>query len=181
VVSLDTGLGWRPRARSSRHRDARQGSPFQQLKTATRPYPPRSPPPAAVQPAQSNSSNKVSCSPPGAARRAFREFHGVQVGSAITVAPAWASVAAVTAVSSSLVAFAEYAQDPVAVFFAEVGDGGAGGLRDSQSEQAEHRARARLGRHLDDRLVATASDGVVPQPMAGVSRSSTAGLRTTRS
>jgi hypothetical protein len=33
-------------------------------------------------------------------------------------------------------ALAAYAQDPVAVFFAEVGDVGAGGFEDPQAEQA---------------------------------------------
>ena len=35
-------------------------------------------------------------------------------------------------------ALAAHAQDPVAVFFAEVGDVGAGGLEDPQAQQAEH-------------------------------------------
>ena len=35
-------------------------------------------------------------------------------------------------------ALAAYAQDPVAVFFAEVGDVGAGGFEDPQAQQAEH-------------------------------------------
>jgi hypothetical protein len=35
-------------------------------------------------------------------------------------------------------ALAAYAQDPVAVFLAEVGDVGAGGLENPQAEQAEH-------------------------------------------
>ena len=35
-------------------------------------------------------------------------------------------------------AFAAHAQDPVAVFFAEVGDVRAGGLKDPQAQQPEH-------------------------------------------
>ena len=35
-------------------------------------------------------------------------------------------------------AFAAHAQYPVAVFFAEVGDVGAGGFEDPQAEQPEH-------------------------------------------
>jgi hypothetical protein len=37
-----------------------------------------------------------------------------------------------------LVPFAAYPQHPVAVFFAEVGDVGAGGFEDPQAEQAKH-------------------------------------------
>jgi hypothetical protein len=37
-----------------------------------------------------------------------------------------------------LAAFAAHAQDPVAVFLAEVGDVGAGGFEDPQAEQSEH-------------------------------------------
>jgi hypothetical protein len=35
-------------------------------------------------------------------------------------------------------AFAAYAQDPVAVFFAEIGDVGPGCFEDAQAEQPEH-------------------------------------------
>jgi hypothetical protein len=35
-------------------------------------------------------------------------------------------------------AFAAHAQHPVAVFFAQIGDVGAGGFEDPQAEQAEH-------------------------------------------
>src|SRR5437764_522551 len=43
-------------------------------------------------------------------------------------------------------AFAAYAQDPVAVFFAEVGDVRAGGFEDPQAEQPEHSHEGEVAR-----------------------------------
>jgi hypothetical protein len=43
-------------------------------------------------------------------------------------------------------AFTAHAQDPVAVFFAEVADVGAGGFEDAQAEQAEHGYQGEVGR-----------------------------------
>ena len=58
--------------------------------------------------------NNVSCSPPGASRRALSEFHGVRVGWAMTVAPASASVRVVAARVVHLERDADVACDPAA-------------------------------------------------------------------